>query len=185
MVNSRPRGILSDADRDYLKMDAEEREEEYSRPGAFKRQQEIQERFRNALLDFPILHSELGKHSRTEVFSPLIEEMWPWSPQNLVSDTMGLLILGVLENTNRDLDDEEFYESVFENSIRYILQETANGAENIDVDVSIDGWLEIDEIHKGEDLADIRPEVLRTLLQAGEISDTEFAEAILEQENEE
>ena len=182
MVNDRPRGILSNADRDYLTMSIEEREEHYSRPGAFKRQEEIQTRFRNGIQDLALLHRELGRNSRKEVFEPLAEDMYPWSPKNLISDTMGLLLLGFLETTNREPDDEDYYQSVFEGAIRHILQQTANGAEAIDVNVTIEGWMEIDEIHKGEDLSDIPPETLRTLLQAGEISDAEFAEAILEQE---
>lgn len=66
---SRPRGVLSGADRRYLK-DPESYAQEHSRQSVRERKKAIRERTRNALLDFQILFEELPPEERKKIFTP-------------------------------------------------------------------------------------------------------------------
>lgn len=61
--SDRPRGVLSPADRDYLK-----NPDEYSRQASHAREEKIGERAYNAILDFIILSEELDSSDRREYF---------------------------------------------------------------------------------------------------------------------
>lgn len=181
MVNDRPRGILTDADRDYLRMVGEERQEEYSRPAQHKRQTEIAKRTHHALWDLPILYRQVGEEGRRKAFGPAVKQMAPWAPTNLLQESFAFLLLGVLEQTNRELDDEEFYETVFSGAIQLVLSKVSQGgAGSIDVDVTVEDWAPSKELHEHEPLSNLRGDTLEGLLQAGEISREEFSKAILE-----
>lgn len=57
----RPRGILSEVDRQWLVADQVERKEQFSRQAHYKRRQAIRERLRNGLLDLVLLADELDE----------------------------------------------------------------------------------------------------------------------------
>jgi hypothetical protein len=54
-AGKRDRGILSESDRRFIRQGAEQFEQEHSSPARLKREQAIQSRAYNALLDFPLL----------------------------------------------------------------------------------------------------------------------------------
>lgn len=58
---SRPRGVLTDRDRTYLRLTEEEREEQFSPSARSKIKRDISKRVRNTLLDLPILAAALDK----------------------------------------------------------------------------------------------------------------------------
>jgi len=65
----RDRGILSEADRSYLRADEEEREENYTRQARSKREDEIFNRTHHALRDFQLLLEHLPADQREQLFS--------------------------------------------------------------------------------------------------------------------
>jgi hypothetical protein len=66
----RGRGVLTAADRTFLSMSAEEREEEYSAPARSQRRRAVADRIENAMLDFPLLAERLDDATLREVFAP-------------------------------------------------------------------------------------------------------------------
>jgi hypothetical protein len=185
MVNDRPRGILTAADRKLLRMDAVERSENYSRPNRHQRWSTIEERTRNGIEDLSVLYRHLPEKRRKNVFENLTDSLLPWAWINLLAEGFGFQLLGILEQIDSSLDDDEVYQRVFERSIERALTKYSGGdgiaGAKVTVDVTIEGWAPYDEIYEHEDLSGLRPEMLRSLLNAGEITDEQFAEAILAQ----
>lgn len=70
MSDSRPRGILSPADRAYLTGEADLKSDQ----SAYDARYRIRERVRHALLDFELLFEHLAEQDRTQVFSPDADE---------------------------------------------------------------------------------------------------------------
>lgn len=66
----RGRGVLTTADRTFLSMSADEREEEYSAPARSQRRRAVADRIENAMLDFPLLAERLDDATLREVFAP-------------------------------------------------------------------------------------------------------------------
>lgn len=66
----RPRGILSQADREFLLASDDEREENYSRQAKGNRERAIRERLENAILDFSMIFSRLDDRNLEFVFNP-------------------------------------------------------------------------------------------------------------------
>ena len=68
--NTRGRGILTPADREFLSASVEEREENYSAPARSQRRRAIADRVENALLDFIMLTREVSISSVQDIFAP-------------------------------------------------------------------------------------------------------------------
>lgn len=66
MTDSRPRGILSPADRAYLTGEADLKSDQ----SAYDARYRIRERIRHALLDFELLFEHLAEQDRNQVFTP-------------------------------------------------------------------------------------------------------------------
>lgn len=66
--SERGRGIVTPADRDYLRLSEEEREEKYSQSARIQRRNAIADRVENALLDFPLLAKRLDDKTVDDVF---------------------------------------------------------------------------------------------------------------------
>lgn len=91
MDDSRPRGILSPADRTFLAGEAEFTNEQ----SAYDARYRIRERLRHALLDFEFLFDHLSDHDRRKVFSPP-EDRHEAFTRGLVS-AVAFLYLGTAE----------------------------------------------------------------------------------------
>ena len=66
--NERGRGIITPADREFLRLSEEEREEKYSQSARIQRRNAIADRVENALLDFPLLAKRLDDKTVDDVF---------------------------------------------------------------------------------------------------------------------
>lgn len=65
--DDRPRGILSQADRQFLRGEKEYNSEQSKRDARYR----IRERVKNSILDFSILYQHLDQRDRDQIFSPL------------------------------------------------------------------------------------------------------------------
>lgn len=65
---NRPRGVLTNRDRTYLRLSEPEREEEFSPSARTRARQDIQERVWNAFLDGKVLFNNLSKEERRQIF---------------------------------------------------------------------------------------------------------------------
>jgi hypothetical protein len=91
MTGSRPRGILSPADRAYLRGEADLASDQSEYDTRYR----IRERVRHALLDFELLFGRLAAQDRQQVFAPAAEEREPFT-EALVS-AVAFLYLGTGE----------------------------------------------------------------------------------------
>lgn len=183
MVNTEtPRGSLTESDREYLRMDASERREQHSRPNQSQRWSKIEERTRASLQDLGTLYEHLPANRRENVFRPVSKASHPATLDVLLMRGFGFLLRGTLEQSNHDLDDEEYYSMIFERTIQHVLGDHPHEEATIDVDVTIDDWAPWDETHEHADLADLSFESLHMFYLTNRISEEEFKEAICEQE---
>lgn len=192
MVNTdeRPRGILTTSDREYLRMDPEERHEQYTRGNVSKRWQKIEERIQNGIWDLGIIPYHLPESSQEDIFQRLVSTFGPQStyPRDLMTRSFGFMLCGFLEQTNHDLDDEEYYSRVFEGAIAEAQGGWVNQAETIDVDVTIEGYISEDDPfapERSDDLASMSEAGIRNLWVAGEITSDEVADALKEKQSRE
>lgn len=123
---SRPRGILSDIDREYLLG-----QKEYEHPQSeANRKQDIRERTANALQDFVILSSMLSREEREKVFN---DE----SPDQQLQSSLEAVIAFVYLGLEEDLHE---LEQIIENGVYIGANQSKLGkwsGEIADVDVSI------------------------------------------------
>lgn len=178
------RGILTEADREFLAMDASDRLDEYSRSAISQRRSAIRKRVYQGLSDLAFLFHNLPKGDRNDVFE-MFEDGFVLHPLGpLLRHSTAFLFTGVIEQENVGFDDEEYYEYNFNHIIEMVLFDIGMGADKIDVDVTIEGWDHPNEGLKAADLTELSEEKLRLLLFDGEISSEEFAHGILDRDDE-
>jgi hypothetical protein len=174
------RGILTDADREFLEKDHSERVEEYSRSAISQRKSTIRQRVYHGLNDLEFLFHALPDRDRRRVFESFEEGFILHKRSALLRCGVAFLLLGVAEEENVDLDEEQYYEDLFYRVIESILHKVGLGAERIDVEVTIEGWNHPNEGLAAGDLSELSEEQLRFLLFDGQISSEQFARAVLE-----
>lgn len=177
------RGILTEADREFLEMDVSQRADGYSRSAQTQRRQAIRTRLYHALGDLRILFNRLSDRDRQRVFQELEEGLVSMPREPLLYDATALIALGVLEQEDLPLDDEEFYETYLRQVIENVLFDQGLGANRIDVEVDIEGWTPPGDLSEVAP-ENLRPDSLRRLLFEGEISNEEFSRGILAQTDE-
>lgn len=173
------RGILTEADREFLEKDPTERLEEYSRSAISQRRSTIQKRVYYGLNDVEFLFHNLPDDDRQEVFESFEEGFVFHKRGTLLRLATSFLLLGVAEEENIELDEEDFYENTFRHVIESILHKAGYGADKIDVQIEIKGWSHPNEGLAGGDLSKLSEDNLRYLLFDGQITSEEFAQAIL------
>lgn len=72
-MGNRDRGVLTDSDREYLRLSNEERFEEYSAPARSQRWSAIRDRVSNAILDYPLLADELEDDRLEDIVDDVID----------------------------------------------------------------------------------------------------------------
>lgn len=104
-TGERERGILSTADRDFLRSDPDD----YSRQARHAREEAIRERVTNAVLDFTLLFEHLEHDQREEIFPPAYTHTEIGDPdfEAGVRDTLAFIIEGC--GGFRRLDEWEFH----------------------------------------------------------------------------
>jgi hypothetical protein len=136
----------------------------------------------HGLNDLKFLLNALPDQDRRDVFGMFEKGFVLHKRGTLLRYGTAFLLLGVAEEENVPLDSEEYYENLFYHAIETVLHRTGWGPENLEVDVTIEGWSHSDEGLAGGDLSELDEETLRYLLFDGQISSEEFARAILKHE---
>jgi len=179
------RGILTDADREFLQMDPEEREGEYTDSAISQRRNTIRRRVYHGIEDLELLFHHLPDKDRGDIFGEFEEGIMPHKRSQLLRYGAAFLLLGVVEEENVDLDEEEYYEHVFYYLIETVLHKAGGmRPREIDVDVTIEKWTHPNEGLAAVDPAELEEETLRYLLFDGQISSEEFSRGILNRDDE-
>lgn len=135
--DDRPRGILSPADRKYLR-----NPDELSRQAGYERRQAIIERVHQSLHDYPLLVSALDDESREKAFEDRFEEPLEESiPEkehtiNILSSAFAFLYLGLRDTVGRETALEAF-ESIAADGVKQAFHQTDTVIASVDVDVDI------------------------------------------------
>lgn len=173
------RGILTETDREFLYKDHDERQDAYSRSAISQRWDAIQSRVYHGIEDLEILFDHLPAEHRQEIFNEYEEGLVLHKRSQLFRYSTAFVLLGVAEAENVDLDDEEFHSHLFKHALETVLHKDGFGPRKLDVDVTIEGWSHPNEGMVAGDLSDLTDEQLRYLLFDGQISNDEFAEAVV------
>lgn len=181
MTNSE-RGMLTEADREFLEKDASERSEDYTPSAVTQRWDAIHERVYYGIQDLAFLFHQLPKTQRQEVFGAFEDGKIVHKRSQLLRAGAAFLLLGVAEEEDVPLDDEAFYEDAFEVMLESVLNKAGFGADKIDVPVTIEGFGSPDDAPT-QNLERASDQFLRHLLFGGEITNEEFAEAILKKQD--
>ena len=164
VLEKRPRGLLSHADREFL---LGEREYEHPQTAA-NRRQEIRERVVHAFADFPLLWIYLPESERTKIFS---EELPERDLQLFLESMLVFLYQGIEHDTER-------FEELIESAV-YLGENTGKlgrwVGEATDVDVSIDIEYnpDLDRLEKRLEQGDgatLTPSEIGVLVRAGKLS---------------
>lgn len=171
MAIDRPRGILSEADRRYLR-----NPEEYSKQARYERRRAIIDRVRESFHDYPLLVSALDEESRTEVFKEEQshhEEM----TLNVLTSGFAFLYLGILDTIEpRELGHQAF-EDILGTGIKQAYHQQGYSVKNVDVNVEVDRGPPLRELkEKGE----LTQGGILQLLESGEMTAEEAAESLNE-----
>lgn len=170
-LDDRPRGILSQSDRQYLR-----NPEEYSSQASYERRQAIIERIHNALHDYPLLVSALDDEYRKEAFEDRFEEpLEETMPEkehtiNVLHSAFAFLYLGITDTVEPEELGKDAFEDLVGSGVKTALLQRGDTVRNVSVDI---------EVETGPSLAEVRdketpalPEIFQ-LLEAGEISGKE------------
>lgn len=160
-LDDRPRGILSQADREYLR-----NPDEYSKQAGYERRRAIIERVQEALHDMPLLVSELDEDSRAEAF----EDEADGTPHTLsaLSSAFALFYLGITDTVEPTELAKDAFEDITESGVRKAYLQRGVSVEEVEVEVSVTRGERVDDLREKEELS--YPEV-NQLLEAGELSD--------------
>jgi len=167
-IEERPRGILSPADRKYLKSP-----DTYSDQAAYERRQSIVTRVHEALHDFPVLVANLEEEHRREAFEDRDLEHKDYT-LNVLDSAFTFLYLGVADIVPEELAKDAFEDSIAEGVQRAYLQRGIS-VDDVTVTIEVDTGPTIEEL-KNEENPD--PETLFQLFQAGEMSIEELRERV-------
>lgn len=125
MTGNRPRGILSPADRAYLRGEADLQSEQSEYDARYR----IRERIRHALLDFDLLFEHLSDGDREQVFDPAPDERETFTEG--VLSAIAFLYLGT-----GGYDPSR--ENLFGEGIRRAIQREQGNAEFCSVRIDVD-----------------------------------------------
>jgi hypothetical protein len=182
----RPRGIFTDADRRFLEKDEDQRQDDYSPPARYERWESIKQRMAVGLLDLSAALYGVPKKTRGEIFDSLFHNWSVYEPARLVTNCMGFLLVGLMESLDKEMDDEEYLEFVVERALDRMLWASqyrmgVRSAE-LNVDITIDGWSSSKNLDQQLDPTEMSPEWLHGMYVMGELTQEEFARAVLSDE---
>lgn len=185
------RGIFSESDRKFLAWNQATWAEKYdiSNPAqsAYVRREAIKERLGAALWDLSSANHSPHSEFLEEVIAEGYTEYESHIPYQMFVRSIGFLLRSIMNRETDRLDDEDFLSKAIEDSVAEMLRGSnrrmgTTGYKNLDVNVKIDGWVPLDKAEWGVDLEELEDQQLRWLLRMGEISDEEFARAVLSDE---
>lgn len=163
-LDDRPRGILSEADRRYLR-----NPEEYSKQAKYERRQAIIERVHEALHDFPLLVYKLNEDSRKEAFEDRDLENKDHT-LNVLSSAFAFLYLGITDTVEPSDLAKDAFEDFVGDGVKRAYRE--RGVVLKDVDVSID----VTEADPDQPIEEMTFQEAQDLALAGQLDREEFRE---------
>jgi hypothetical protein len=168
-LDERPRGILSPADRRYLK-----NPDEYSSQAAFERRRAISERIHESLHDYPLLLSLATEELRREGFEDRDLEKKDHT-LNVLSSAFAFLYLGITDTVEPAEAAKDAFERVIADGVRQAYLQEGETVKNISIDLELDTGPSVEELKKQEN-----PDVstLLQLFEAGELSRDELEEYV-------
>lgn len=187
-----PRGIFTTEDRKYLSLDRDDwaEQEDIRNPvqAAYERRKAISKRLLASIWDFSTALYSLEHDTRKKTFEGAFYNHAKWVSFQRVTNSIGFLLLGLMEQQNKRLDDEEFLKEVLEQSLDRMLwgseQRIGINTGNIDVKVTIEGWQRQDDYEDHLDLADLTDNDLEWKFRMGDLSREEYAQEVMRRENE-
>jgi hypothetical protein len=172
--------ILTPAQRKYLLGEGDVKEGSSSERALRRR---IRNRMMAGLSDLQILGDKWGGRDRTMVIEGL-GEVSPTFLLNRTTDTIDFLFSLLLEPEalaqlpGRVTSIEPVFESTVESAVRRAVSRRGESLENVSVEITIDRGPAFSE-YEDVDLVDIPRHILRQMQTVNEISDEEFARAVL------
>lgn len=163
----RGRGVITHADRQFLAMSPEEREEEYSKSAVVQRWNAIRERLENALLDFPLLARRIDDDVLEDVFGPDRGAFEGPDGEEVVGSQLndgqvrgvpfGILLLlriAVADSWNQTKPEfgVEDAAAPFINDLESAIEMWLNYEHNLSGDVAVN--VEVDNLQRAEDLVE-------------------------------
>jgi DNA-binding transcriptional ArsR family regulator len=130
-VDDRPRGILSPADRQYLRDP-----DEYSKQAGYERRRAIVERLHEALHDMPLLVSELDEDLRTEAFEDGDLDGKDHTI-NVLHSAFALLYLGITDTVEPEELGKDAFEDLVGQGVKRAYQERGEPVANVEVSVDV------------------------------------------------
>lgn len=170
MRSERPRGILSSADRDYLK-----NPDSISRQAQYNRREAIIERTQNAIYDLALLKSQLPQNLREDVFDD-------GRVYNDFSSSLAFLFLGLTDGTRANMSDTEIIEHFVSGAVKSVFEERELMVE--DVSVSIDANV-VGDLPTVDELENLTLEQAVEQLETGELTHEVLLEYLTQREVEE
>lgn len=179
MVNQpRPRGILTDVDRDFLELSEDERKEEYKDHARFKRRREIRKRLYNAILDVPIIVAGMPLTDLDEALSdPEGDGSDPPPVANHITALPALLYLYHRKQEPRGMGPDGWRTAIdVMDGIKQALSRMGIAYESVSVDIEVDRGPELGTL-ADKDLDELSKDQLTQLHRAGLIDSDTFADA--------
>lgn len=170
-TDKRDRGILSPADRKFIRATEREREENYSRPARIERRREVQKRAENALLDFPLLLDFFTDEMYSELSAPGDDRGNKKVPSHAFDAAVAFIYLTQA--------NPKLFERRVENAIeRASLQADLYARVDCEIDAEFKSLEEIEAEFEEFGIGSLGPSIgeLRALYRAGRLSDEDMAE---------
>jgi len=162
-LDQRPRGILSESDRQYLR-----NPDEYSKQARYERRRAIIERLHESLHDMPLLVSELDEESRGEAFEDGDLDGKDHT-LNVLSWSFALLYLGITDTVEPSELAKDAFEGIAASGVRQAYHQRGYSVEEVEVEVNVKRGEPLDELREREPDELSYPEV-NQLLESGELS---------------
>jgi hypothetical protein len=160
-LDQRPRGILSEADRQYLN-----NPDEYSKQAGYERRQAIIQRIHEALHDFPLLVSELDGDSRAQAFEDGNLENKDHTI-NVLSEAFAFLYLGITDTVEPTDLAKDAVEGIAADGVRRAYNRRGVSVADVEVNVEVTLGEPLSELEERDELS--YPEA-KQLLESGRLS---------------
>ena len=164
----RDRGILTDADRNFLLTAGEDMKNEQVRRNARRR---IRNRIRNAIIDFDLIARFLSEEDRRQIFDIDKDGEWYHPFQSGEKSMIEFLYTGL-----NDVDPEIDFETILRSGVHdAVLEDTSSPAlVDVEFDVQTDVQYDIDDAReKFEEGGSLTISDIGALIATGEIEDPE------------
>lgn len=149
----------------------------------------IRQRLKVGVLDCQLIANEFAVDDiRTALSEPATADGEVLQPVGSAISSLATLLYLHANGSETEPSEQtlsvQLTEPKVEAGIRRALRRLGYSAENIDVNITVETPRDLTALADGEELSELSQDTLQQLLNAGEISNEEFAEAVLEQKEE-